>query len=121
VESTTACFSAIGRGGGRYVSLDPFAVHAASRKTVKTDWVLGPSIFGDGSTWPAPYGRTSDDDIRKFGAELFTLTQRLIEEGRLRNHPLRVIEGGMDAIVEGMEIVRSGKLSAEKIVVKLTQ
>ncbi|KAF4635614.1 hypothetical protein G7Y89_g2489 [Cudoniella acicularis] len=49
-ESTQACFNVIGRAGGKYVSLDPFATYAATRKNISADWVLGPIIFGEGST-----------------------------------------------------------------------
>ncbi|KAG6004538.1 hypothetical protein E4U54_000522 [Claviceps lovelessii] len=117
-ESTALCFKAIGRAGGNYVSLDPFPTHAATRKVVKTDWVLGPSIFGDGSTWPEPYGRPPSDELRRFGAELWAVTQSLLDQGKLQHHPFRVLDGGFDAILEGMDIVKSGTLSGEKIVVR---
>ncbi|KAK6225587.1 enoyl reductase [Colletotrichum tabaci] len=117
VESTTACFKAIGRAGGRYVSLNPFPEHAATRKMVTTDWTLGPTIFGEGSTWPAPYGREGSDEEREFGALLWRVAGRLVEEGKLRHHPLRVIHGGFEQVKQSMEVVRAGELSGEKIVV----
>ncbi|KAI8627215.1 zinc-binding dehydrogenase [Xylariaceae sp. FL1651] len=94
VESTAACFAAIGRAGGRYVSLDPFSQHVATRKVVKAEWVLGPAIFGDGSTWPEPYGRAPDPQIRQFGADLWVIAQKLVDEDKLQHHPLRVLQGG---------------------------
>ncbi len=120
VESTSFCFAAIGRAGGRYVSLDPFAPHTATRPTVKTDWVLGPSIFGDGSTWPDPYGRPPSEEIRAYGEKLWTLAQKLVNDGKLRHHPVRLLEGGLHGVLEGMELVRSGKISGEKCVVRLS-
>ncbi|KAF1848284.1 putative enoyl reductase [Cucurbitaria berberidis CBS 394.84] len=119
VESTAFCFAAMGRGGGKYVSLDPFASHAATRKTVKTDWVLGPSIFGDGSTWPAPYGRPPSAEVREFGQRLWAVAQQLVDEGKLKHHPLRVLEGGLETVLDGMDLVKSGTLSGEKVVVRL--
>ncbi|KAI0417177.1 enoyl reductase [Xylaria grammica] len=119
VESTTFCFNAIGRAGGKYVALDPIPAHAASRKVVKTDWVLGPSIFGEGSTWPEPYGRPPSDEMRQFGAELFAMAQQLVDEGKLKHHPLRILHGGIDAILEGLDAVREGAYSGEKIVVRV--
>ncbi|GKU09228.1 unnamed protein product, partial [Fusarium langsethiae] len=119
VESTAFCFKAIGRAGGKYVSLDPIPTHAATRKVVKTDWVLGPSIFGEGSTWPEPYRRPPSDEMRRYGAELFALTQRLICEGKLKHHPVRVLEGGLEAVLGGMDVITSGAYSGEKIVVQM--
>lgn len=81
--------------------------------------MLGPAIFGDGSTWPAPYGREPDADIRQFGAKLWRLAQKLVDEGKLRNHPLRVLDGGWDAVVEALDLVKSGKVSGEKIIVRV--
>lgn len=84
---------------------------------VTTDWTLGPTIFGEGSTWPAPYGREGSDEEREFGALLWRVASRLVEEGELKNHPLRVLRGGFEKVKEGMELVRAGKVSGEKIVV----
>lgn len=119
VESTAFCFASLGRAGGKYVSLDPFTQHAVTRATVKTDWVLGPSIFGDGSTWPAPYGRPPCQEIRAYGEKLWAVAQKLVNEGKLRHHPVRILEGGLEEVLAGMELVRSGKLSGEKCVVCL--
>ncbi|KAI3392606.1 hypothetical protein diail_5446, partial [Diaporthe ilicicola] len=80
VDSTTFCFAAIGRAGGKYVALDPFSTEAATRAIVKTDWVLGPSIFGDGSTWPLPYGRPPDDELRAYGQRLWKVAQKLVDD-----------------------------------------
>ena len=118
-DSTTHCLAAIGRAGGKYVSLDPVVPGAPTRITVKTDWVLGPSIFGQGSTWPVPYGREPDEELRKFGEHLWTLAAKLFEEGKLQHHPLLILEGGLEKVLEGLELVAKGKLSGEKCVVRL--
>lgn len=101
------------------MSLNPFPEHAATRKMVTTDWTLGPSIFGEGSTWPAPFGREGSEEERLFGEELWRVAARLIEEGKLQHHPLRIIKGGLEQVKHGMDIVRAGQLSGEKIVVRL--
>lgn len=119
VESTQACFRAIGRAGGKYVSLDPHQAHVATRKVVKTEWVLGPAIFGQGSTWPSPYGRPADPELQKFGARLWAVTQKLVDEGKLQHHPLQVLKGGFETVIDGMERVKKGQVSGEKIVVRL--
>lgn len=119
-ESTKICFDAIGRAGGKYVALDPFSEEiAATRRVVKANWVLGPTIFGDGCTWPAPYMRAPDPELKKFGAELFAVSQKLVNDGKLLHHPLKILNGGFESILEGLEMVRLGKISGEKVVVKL--
>ncbi|KAK6433458.1 hypothetical protein LTR95_010364 [Oleoguttula sp. CCFEE 5521] len=86
-ESTTFCYAVLGRAGGRYASLDSYSTFAANRKAVKGSWVLGPVIFGDGSSWPAPYTREADEELKDFGTKLFQVCQKLIEKGELRVIP----------------------------------
>lgn len=56
-----------------------------------------------------------------FSARLFRICQKLIDEGKLRHHPLRVIRGGIEDILKGLELVESGKVSGEKVVVRLSK
>ena len=122
VESTALCFAALGRAGGKYFSLDPFAEHAVTRATVKTDWVLGPCLFGEGSVWPEPYRRPPSKEDLAYGTRLWAVAQRLLDEGRLRHHPVRLLEGGgggLEQVLVGMEMVRKGEFKGEKCVVRL--
>lgn len=119
VESTTTCYAAIGRGGGQYTALDPFPEHAATRKAINGDWVLGPSIFGEEITWPAPYARAGSPELVDFATMFFAVLQKLLDEGKIKTHPLRVMEGDLGTVLEGMELLKSGTISGEKIVVKL--
>ncbi|OAP54234.1 hypothetical protein AYL99_11335 [Fonsecaea erecta] len=122
VESTALCFAAIGRAGGKYVSLDPFDSSVAARRAVvKTDWVLGPCLFGEGCVWPAPYARPPSEQDLELGERLWAIAQGLLDEGRLVHHPVRILKGGLEQVLEGMEMVRKGELKGEKCVVRLTQ
>lgn len=115
------CVGAIGRAGGKYVSLDPFPEHAVTRKVVKTDWVIGPLIFGEGCTWPEPWTRAASDEMRQFGVEVWDLARELVHKGKLQHHPLRIMDGGLDSVRVAMDLVRSRKVSGEKIVVRMTK
>ncbi len=44
---------------------------------------------------------------------------RLVEQGRLKPNLLKVWEGGLAAIPDGLQYMKEGKLSAEKIVYRL--
>lgn len=54
-----------------------------------------------------------------FGEHLWTLAATLFQEGKLEHHPLLVLEGGLEKVLEGMDLVAKGKLSGEKCVVRL--
>lgn len=88
---------------------------------MKTDWVVGPLIFGEGSTWPEPWGREASEELHEFGKEVWRLAQKLVDEGKLQHHPLRVLDGGLESVIQGMDLVRSKKVSGEKIVVKFNK
>ncbi|KAK1687771.1 alcohol dehydrogenase GroES-like domain-containing protein [Colletotrichum godetiae] len=119
VESTALCYAAIGRGGGKYVSLDPWQQHAATRKVVTADFTVGPRIFGEGCTWPEPYKSDPSEELRVFGVSVWETVEKLVYEGNLQHHPLRVLDGGFEAILAGMEMVRNKALSGEKVVVRM--
>lgn len=117
--TTKACYGAIGRAGGKYVALDAYAGYAATRKTVFGDWVLAPTLSGHGCTWPAPYGRPRDEKLKEIGIKFYELAQTLLDQGKLRNHPMRILQGGLEAVPEGLDLLSSGTISAEKVVIKL--
>lgn len=101
------------------MALDPFPEHAATRKVVKTDFVVGPLIFGEGCTWPEPYGRPPSEEMRQFGVKLWQVARELVEQEKMHHHPLRIVDGGFEAILEGMNLVSKGQVSGGKIVVRM--
>lgn len=116
-ETTRLCYAALGRSGGRYVSLDPFSeAVAATRTVVRPDWVLGPEMVGEEIVWPAPHGRKANPEARRF-CEVWTRTlQRLLDRGLLRTHPQLVRDTGLAGALDGLEDLRSKKISGQKLV-----
>jgi hypothetical protein len=45
---------------------------------------------------------------------------KLFEEGKIRPNAARVSMGGFEAIIEGVDIIRRGEVSGEKLVYKLS-
>ncbi|KAF4510366.1 hypothetical protein G6O67_002256 [Ophiocordyceps sinensis] len=97
IANAALCYRAIGRAGG----------HVATRKVVKAEWILGSNMFGR-STWPERFGRQPNKELERFGGEVFALFQRLLDQGKLKHHPLRVVDGGLEAVLEGVDMVRKG-------------
>lgn len=115
------CYEAIGRAGGRYTALDPFPEAQATRRVVKPDWILGSTVKGRGSGWPAPYGREPDATARSFCEELYAQAQKRLDAGELRNHPAKKMEGGFAGILEGIEMIRRKEVSGFKLVYEVDQ
>ncbi|TVY15018.1 Trans-enoyl reductase ccsC [Lachnellula arida] len=117
-QTMKLCYAAIGRTGGKYTGLEYVDKNAAVklRKVVKPDWVLGVSLTGGKIALPGDYGSEADPERRVFAKEWFETMQRLLDEGTARSHPVRVMEGGFQGILEGLEILRRKEISGEKLV-----
>ncbi|KAF2865945.1 chaperonin 10-like protein [Massariosphaeria phaeospora] len=118
-ESIAICYGAIGRAGGRYTALDPFwESTAATRSAINANWTLGITMLGKDIAWPAPYGRPASQEDRSFGAEwAATVLQRLLDEGLIKPHPLRVkTDASWHDVLGGLEKIKSGSVSGEKLV-----
>ena len=88
------------------------------REDVKNVFFLGYSISGEqyeieGKVWPAV-----PEDF-ELGKRFFGLIEKLLENGLIRNHPARVIDGGFSGILEGMRQMKEGKVSGEKLVCRI--
>lgn len=124
------CYDALGRAGGRYAALDPFPRDdgvAKSRRVVKPDWILATDCTGRSSSWPAPYGDEGEGEgeggrggslaeARRWGDEFVPMAQRAVEEGAVRTHPTRICKGGLEGILEGIDLIRRGEVKGEKLV-----
>ncbi|KAF2874834.1 chaperonin 10-like protein [Massariosphaeria phaeospora] len=111
------CHAAIGRLGGTYIALEMPPPLANERKTVKTDWCLGMSLLGKEIQLGDGYGMPANEEHHRFGIQLYGTVQRLLDEGKLRAHPVRMVEGGLQGVLdEGLGLLRAQKVSAQKLV-----
>ncbi|KAH8726361.1 chaperonin 10-like protein [Phaeosphaeriaceae sp. PMI808] len=119
-ETTQLCYKALGRTGGRYVSLDPFSeAIAATRKIVAADWVLGPELRGDEILWPAPHGRPANPYAKEFCVMWNKTLQQLLNEGKLRTHPQLVRDTGLEGTIGGLQEIRTKQVSGQKLIFTL--
>lgn len=120
-EGSTMVFyySCIGRTGGRYTRLEPYADGLHTRPNVKTDWILAPAAVGKPIGWPAPFGRDADPETKDWAVGYFVTVQGLLDRKLLRPHPLKIEDGGFTTVLEGLEMLDNKQISGQKIVVKL--
>jgi NADPH:quinone reductase-like Zn-dependent oxidoreductase len=113
-------FKCLARTGGRYSTLEPYAEFLHTRpRTVVADWVLGPSLLGEEITWPEPFTRQKSEELRGFGVDFFITAQKLLDEGQLKPHPIRLVSGGLYGVQEGLELLRKKQISGQKLVCSL--
>jgi NADPH:quinone reductase-like Zn-dependent oxidoreductase len=73
------------------------------------------TMFGEefvllGTVFPA-----SEEDYG-FGKMWMGLTEKFVAEGKIKPHPKRVRDGGLEAILTGLKEIKEGKVSGEKLV-----
>ncbi|KAK0629903.1 putative zinc-binding dehydrogenase family oxidoreductase [Bombardia bombarda] len=101
VQSVETCFDAMARVGGRYATLELVPDELlARRRAVRPEFAPDP-------------GKMEHAIVH------FDMYQRLFDEGRLRTHPIQMLEGGFDAILPGLALLKSGEVSGRKLVVTL--
>ncbi|KAL9086281.1 MAG: hypothetical protein Q9165_007196 [Trypethelium subeluteriae] len=114
------CYEAIGSSGGQYIALESVTVPVKyTRRDVRADWLMAPTILGTPVELPGSYGRPSTPEHRRFGSELFLKVEKLLQEGKIRNHPLEIREGGLAKIPTYVNDLRVGNMRAKRQVVPL--
>lgn len=79
------------------------------------------SILGVPLELRGAFGRPSTPEHRKFGARWFSLVEKLLQEGKIRTHPLEVREGGLENMPSIVEDLRAGGVRAKKLVIPLVE
>ncbi|KAM0338446.1 hypothetical protein ACHAPU_011323 [Fusarium lateritium] len=114
-ETMQFCYKCIGRAGGRYTALEPFPQFLHTGPTTQPDWILGPTFLGKPIGWGPPFERDGDPNVREFAKKWFATAQRLLDQGKLCTHPIKLMEGGFEAILSGLEMLRKKQISGQKL------
>jgi hypothetical protein len=100
------------KDGGIYCNLMGAEV---AREDVTSIFFLGYSISGE------PYSLMGEEfpavpEDFALAAQFSNLAEELLADGSIKAHPASVRAGGLEGIIEGMEEMKRGKISGEKLV-----
>ncbi|CAG8902794.1 unnamed protein product [Penicillium egyptiacum] len=117
-ETTQLCYNAMGRAGGRYVTLEPFRSAIAETRplTIEPSWLLALTVFGRKVDIDGEYSRDARPDDHRFAAELTVSVQALLDQGKFDTHPIKVMTGGWDGVKDGVDMIRTQAMSGQKLV-----
>ncbi|KAI0484818.1 putative alcohol dehydrogenase [Xylariaceae sp. FL0804] len=116
-ESTLQiCYQALGRCGGKYVGLEPYPDGKANRRTVRPDWILSSWMRGLPCSWPEPFGTEGMPRAREFANSFFPRIHEMFTAGELREHPTRTDPDGFEGLLDGVTLLRKGKVRGTKLV-----
>ncbi|KAL7940968.1 GroES-like protein [Trichoderma barbatum] len=114
------CYDAIAPSGGHYVALEPITpVVKYTRRDIRADWLMTPSVMGTAVELAGSYGRPSTPAHREFASELFVLAEKLLANGVINNHPLMIRDGGLASVPTYLQELRHGHVRAKRQVVPL--
>lgn len=119
-DSAQLCYGAIGRAGGRYCGLEPVRrAVAAARPTVRASWLMVLTMFGGRVALDGDYAREASAADRALTAKIFAAAQTLLDNGRIKSHPVRVLADSWAGVIQGVDIIRTGAISGQKLVVRV--
>ncbi|KAK4868684.1 hypothetical protein LT330_006886 [Penicillium expansum] len=119
-DSAQLCYGAIGRAGGRYCALEPVPqAVAAARPTVRASWLMVLTMFGGRVALDGEYAREASAADRALSAKIFAATQTLLDNGRIKSHPVRVLANSWAGVIQGVDIIRTGAISGQKLVIRV--
>ncbi|KAK1986911.1 alcohol dehydrogenase [Colletotrichum cereale] len=119
--SMRICYASIGSSGGRYIALDQFSLKGHTRKSVKPKWILANLAFGEPVLTEGSCKKDADPAMKAFHIGWFSEAQELVSRCRILGHPVRLMEGGLEYISEGLQCLRNGQVSGQKLVYRLAE
>ncbi|PLB54713.1 putative zinc-binding oxidoreductase ToxD [Aspergillus steynii IBT 23096] len=106
------CDSAFSPEGGDYVTL---LLSKLERENVKSRWILAYATLGEYFKY-GPYEFPEVPEDFKFAAWFWDIAQPLLAEGKIKPHTPKVCAGGLNGVIEGLKLMKEGKVSGEKLV-----
>ncbi|RYP52201.1 hypothetical protein DL768_002592 [Monosporascus sp. mg162] len=115
------CYEAIGPAGGRYVSLDPAPARIAATRPrdIRTYAVLAFEALGKEVNLPEPFTREAQPEKYEFSVKWLEQVEELLRQQKLSTPPVLLQEGGLGAIPQGLNLIRTGKVSNQKVVYRV--
>ncbi|KAB8298605.1 hypothetical protein EYC80_000784 [Monilinia laxa] len=116
-SSMRLCYEALGAAGGKYVSLDPFNARVQrSRTDVKAFFCYALTIFGIPIDLDGEFARDAKPEDRKLAEKFVKIAEKFIEQEKLKAHPTTIKPGGLNGIIDTIDLLRKGKVSGSKLV-----
>lgn len=115
--SATISADALGPNGGVYCNL--LDVDFA-QPNVKSIFFLAYAISGESYIFEGEKHH-EQPDLLTFGIKFVEIAEKLLADGKIRPHPQRVGTGGLLGAIAGMQEMREGKVSGEKLVYRVDE
>ena len=120
-ESSAACFQALSRAGGRYACLEDCDESWQTRRAVKVKAVMGFEMLGHDVDLGHPtYARKANPELFNVGVTWAQEMQTLLDGGRITTQRIREVEGQFEGVIKALEMLKSGQVRGEKLVIRIS-
>ena len=114
-QSMDICANALSSSSGAaYTGLNPATF---PRKDVQANFPLSYTVMGERIILDAEYQAKPDDF--EFAVRFNTLAEKLLAEGKLKVHKPSLQSGGLKGVLNGIGLLRDGKVSGENLVYRV--
>ena len=111
-SSAKYCDRALSSQGGEYSSLLPIKIE---RENVRDRATMAYTAFGQNFTF-GPNEIPAQPHDRDFSERFRGIFEALLAAGKIKVHPPRVGGGGLKGVLDGLQLLKEGKISGEKLV-----
>ncbi|EXJ54613.1 hypothetical protein A1O7_09954 [Cladophialophora yegresii CBS 114405] len=118
-DSAQFCADALSSAGSgcKYGSILPVS---CPREDVESVSTLMYTIFGESFKFGPQEFPAVDEDF-EYAKKFMAMTEGLLREGKIKAHKQTVGEGGLEGVLRGMEDMKNGKVSGEKLVYRVAE
>jgi hypothetical protein len=67
-------------------------------------------------SWPEPFGTDGKPECVAFAEAFFPQIHELFTQGWFKCHPLKEEAGGFEGLLEGVKLLRQGKIKGQKLI-----
>ncbi|KAF5863569.1 hypothetical protein ETB97_009813 [Aspergillus alliaceus] len=111
-SSAVFCDKALSTEGGEYCALLTVKVN---RDNVNSRSILAYTVLGETFNFGNMAVPAKPEDFQH-AHEFTQIAQSLLDQGKIKVHPLSVRAGGLQGVLEGMELLKADKVSGKKLV-----
>ncbi|KAL1952597.1 hypothetical protein VTO42DRAFT_4704 [Malbranchea cinnamomea] len=111
-SSAEFCDNALSTEGGEYTALLKVGI---KRANVNDRSTLAYTALGEAFQFGDIHLPVIPED-RDFAEKFSLLTEKLLAEGKIKVHKPKINEGGLKGVLDGLQLMREGKVSGEKLV-----
>ncbi|GAQ03138.1 protein TOXD [Aspergillus lentulus] len=116
-SSAKFCDEALSTEGGEYTAL---LIVPIKRENVNDRWTLGYSAVGEKFMFGDKEFPAKPEDF-EFASKFWAVAEKLLAEGKVKPHRPKVCPDGLKGVLNGLQLMREGKVSGEKLVYNVAE